>query len=116
MVRGLLWAQLMRNPSSFVRLIVAVVVLAAPALAGAQTGPRPVAPAPPGDFLFGRPRAEVGIRAGWSLSRGGSDWYDFVTDQLTLNPGDFNALAVASDVGWWLYAGLTVHGWVTAAA
>jgi opacity protein-like surface antigen len=112
LVRGLLLAQLMRNPSSFVRLIVAVVALAAPALAGAQTGPRPVTPAPPGDFLFGRPRAEVGIRAGWSLSRGGSDWYDFVTDQLTLNPGDFNALAVASDVGWWLPGPFTAVGGV----
>ena len=27
----------------------------------------------------------IGIRGNWIFSRAGSDWYDFVTDQLTLD-------------------------------
>lgn len=102
----------MRNPSSVFRVAGAVVLLTAPVVAVAQTAPRPVTPAAPGDFLFGRPRAEVGVRVGWSLSRGGSDWYNFVTDQLTLDSGDFNAVAVASDFGWWLPGPFTAVGGV----
>ena len=83
-----------------------------PTVAAAQTGPRPVTPAAPGDFLFARPKAEVGVRVGWSFNRGGSDWYDFVTDQLTLDQGDFNAFALASDVGVWLTGRFTAVGGV----
>jgi hypothetical protein len=50
------------------------------------------------DFLFGRPRASVAVRGGWVFSRAGSDWYDFVTDQLTLEKRDFNAPTFATDV------------------
>jgi opacity protein-like surface antigen len=85
-------------------------LLVSPVMASAQTGPRPVAPAAPGDFLFGRPQAEVAVRAGWSFTRGSSDWYDFVTDQLTLEPRDFNAVTVASDVGVWLPGPFTAVG------
>jgi opacity protein-like surface antigen len=93
--------------------VAATLALAAlPALAAAQTGPRPVTPAAPGDFLFGRPQAEVGVRGGWSFARGGSDWYDFVTDQLTLEPRDFDAVTVASDVGIWLPGRFTAIGGV----
>jgi hypothetical protein len=60
--------------------------------------PSPVRrPAP--DFYFGRPAGAVAIRGGWLFSRASSDWYDFVTDQLTLNRRDFNAPAFAADVG-----------------
>jgi hypothetical protein len=96
----------------FARAVLAAGLLAAPAAATAQTGPRPVTPAPPGDFLFGRPQAEVAVRAGWTFSRGSSDWYNFVTDQLTLEPRDFNAVTVASDVGIWLPGPFTAVGGV----
>jgi hypothetical protein len=50
------------------------------------------------DFLFGRPVGSVGIRGSWSFSRARGDWFDFVTDQLTLNRGDFNAPGVDGEV------------------
>jgi hypothetical protein len=80
--------------------LVGTVSPARPALA--QDGPRPAVPAEPRDVLFGRPRAEVGVRVGWNVARAQSDWYSFVTDQLTLNRRDFDGVAVAADVGVWL--------------
>lgn len=63
---------------------------------------RPITPAAPRDFLFGRPKADVGIRAGWSFVRGRSDWYDFVRDELTLGRRSFDGVTVGSDVGVWV--------------
>jgi hypothetical protein len=50
------------------------------------------------DFLFGRPRGSVGVRGNWLFARAGSDWFDFVSDQLTLGKSDFNAPGFATDV------------------
>jgi len=80
----------------------ATLVAGVTSVAEAQDRPRPVIPAAPRDFLFGRPDREVAIRAGWNLAGAGSDWYDFVTDQLTLERRDFNAVTVGGDVGVWL--------------
>jgi opacity protein-like surface antigen len=102
----------MGHVRTLIGLAVAVALQVMPTVAAAQTGPRPVTPAAPGDFLFARPKAEVGVRVGWSFNRGGSDWYDFVTDQLTLDQGDFNAFALASDVGVWLTGRFTAVGGV----
>jgi hypothetical protein len=51
------------------------------------------------DFFFGRPRGSVGVRGNWLFARAKSDWYSFVTDQLTLARKDFNGPGVATDVG-----------------
>jgi hypothetical protein len=56
-------------------------------------------PRPAPDFLFGEPRGSVGLRASWVFARAGSDLFDFIQQQLTIDPGDFNAPAVAVDVG-----------------
>ena len=75
-----------------------VIVLAGAVPAAAQN--RPPAPkrsAP--DFLFSKPQASLTVRASWLFARGGSDWYDFVTDVLTLNSGDFDAPGVGIDFG-----------------
>jgi len=69
---------------------------------GAHAGPEeqdqpPSRPAP--DFLFGRPSGTIGLRVGWLASSAGSDWYDFVTDQLTLERRNFNAPGIGTDVG-----------------
>ncbi len=56
-------------------------------------------PATP-DFLFGRPQGSVGIRGSWVFARADSDWYDFVTDQLTVEAKDFNAAGVSGDVSF----------------
>jgi hypothetical protein len=65
-----------------------------PDLRSSQSGPRT-----PPDFLFGRPDWSIGLRGSWLLARKQSDWYDFVTNQLTLDRGDFNAASVGFDVG-----------------
>ena len=51
------------------------------------------------DFLFGRPRGSVGVRGNWLFARAKSDWYSFVTDQLSLARKDFNAPGFGTDVG-----------------
>jgi len=56
-------------------------------------------PAPEPDFLFGRPKGTIGIRTGWLFARTDSDLFDFVRDQLTIGRNDFNAPALAVDVG-----------------
>lgn len=79
-----------------------MVVAAAPAPAAAQdptTGPESFASRPTPDFLFGRPYGSLTVRGSWSLARARSDWYEFVTDQLTLQRSDFNAPGFAVDVG-----------------
>jgi len=53
----------------------------------------------PPDFLFGRPRGSIGIRSGWMFARAGSDLFTFVQDRLTINRKDFNAPALAVDLG-----------------
>ena len=66
--------------------------------ANAQSGPEP-RQRPTPDFLFGRPDGTIGIRGSFGSSRAGSDWYDFVTDQLTLERKDFKSAGFGTDVG-----------------
>ena len=61
-----------------------------------QDPPPPPRPAP--DFLFGQPDGTIGVRFSWLSSRSGSDWYDFVTDQLTLERKNFNGPGFGTDV------------------
>lgn len=84
----------------------AALLAATPLLAAPTPGPDPdsartaaVRAAPPG-FLFGRPRAFVGLRVGMHFPRAGSDIYDFTTNQLTLNRSDFDAVALGGDLGY----------------
>lgn len=50
------------------------------------------------DFLFGRPNGSIGVRGNWIFSRAGSDWFDFVTRELTVERGDFNGPEFAFDL------------------
>jgi hypothetical protein len=74
-----------------------LVLLAAASPVGAQDNPNPIRRADP-DFLFERPHGSVTLRGTWLFSRGGSDWFDFVTNHLTLNQKDFNAPGFGLDV------------------
>lgn len=56
-------------------------------------------PRPAPDFFFGEPRGSLGIRGSWVFARAGSDLFDFIEKQLTIDDGDFNAPAFAVDVG-----------------
>jgi hypothetical protein len=72
----------------------ALVLLALCLPAGASAQPRPNP-----DFVFGRPKGSLGVRSGWLFARTGSDLFDFVQTQLTIGRKDFNAPALAVDVG-----------------
>lgn len=83
-----------------VRAVLILGALLLPAVeAAAQAPPRPSVPLPQPDFLFGRPKASAGVRGGWTFARAGSDWYDFVTSDLTLENSDFNRPAIGGDLG-----------------
>ena len=71
-----------------------LVVLSTAASAAAQDQPRRRAP----DFLFDTPRGSITVRGSWLFARSDSDWYDFVTDQLTLDRKDFNVPGIGFDV------------------
>lgn len=50
------------------------------------------------DFLFGRPRGSLGIRGSWLFASAGSDLFDFVRNQLTIDERDFDAPAIGADL------------------
>ena len=76
----------------FCLALLAVLTTAAPAWA--QNQPRRAAP----DFLFDKPRGSITVRGSWLFARSSSDWYDFVTDQLTLERKDFDVPGFGFDV------------------
>jgi hypothetical protein len=78
-------------------LVVLAIAGAAHAEPAEQDGPPAPRPAP--DFLFGRPHGTLGIRASWISAGAGSDWYDFVTDQLSLDKKNFNGPAIGTELG-----------------
>lgn len=72
----------------------ALVLLASPLLAGAQTSTENTATqaasasAPP-DFMLGRPRATIGVRGSLFMANANSDFFEFITEQLTLEKNSF---------------------------
>jgi hypothetical protein len=82
--------------------VIVVVSLFAATEAWAQDdrpAPPPLSDLGSPDFLFGRPRGTVGFRGNFLFARANSDWFSFVTDQLTLDQKDFNAPGFSTDVG-----------------
>jgi len=67
-----------------------LVLLAGAATASAQTP----------DFLFGQPRGSLGLRGSWLFASEGSDLFDFVRKELTVDRGAFNAPAIAADLAF----------------
>ena len=80
------------------------------------------APAPEPDFLFGRPRMSFGLRGLWHRARAGSDFYDFVNEELFVrrSPDDdhdnpdhgllsFNAPGISFDFGYGITSRLDVR-------
>ena len=45
---------------------------------------------PSPDFMLGRPHVSIGLLGNWMMARGGSDVFDFVTTNLTLEKSSFN--------------------------
>ena len=48
--------------------------------------------------MLGRPRGSIGVRGGWVFASAGSDIFDFVTKQLTLEKSSFNAPGFGADM------------------
>jgi hypothetical protein len=79
-------------------LPVLLVLLLSGVASAAEQDPQP-APRPAPDFLFGRPAGTLGLRVSWLSNHSGSDWYDFVTDQLTIDRKSFNSPGIGTDLG-----------------
>ena len=90
-----------------------LLLLAAPAAAdpaekeAVSVQREPVAREP--GFLFGRPGNSVGVRGLWHQARAESGVHEFLTETLTLEPRDFDALGVAIDVGFAVTSRLDFH-------
>jgi len=52
------------------------------------------------DFLFKEPLFSLAFNLGYGVPRAGSEVYDDVTDQLTVEKGDFNAVAFGGSIGF----------------
>jgi hypothetical protein len=75
-------------------------MLARPGVAlGQDTDPPRQHPGATDDFFFGQPHGSLSLRGSWVFARAGSDLFDFVTDQLTLESNDFNAPAIGGELG-----------------
>ena len=82
----------------------ALVLLASPAFAddqnqSANTSAQSSTASSPPDFMLGRPRVMVGVRGSWLKAAAGSDIFDFVTDQFTLDKSDFNTGSFTAELG-----------------
>lgn len=67
------------------------------ALAGDQES-APAAARSHRDYDFGLPEGTLGLRGSWQFARAGSDLFDFVTEQLTLERSAFDAPAFGADL------------------
>jgi hypothetical protein len=50
------------------------------------------------DYLLGAPHGSLTLRGGFAFARAGSDLYDDVIDQFTLERGDFSGFSAAADL------------------
>lgn len=80
-------------------LAVALLLLPAPALAAGPDDEQRLTPRPAPDFLFREPRVTIAVRGNLAFPRGGSDLYDFVSEQLTLERSDLRGRGFAGDIG-----------------
>ena len=80
-------------------LVLLVLSLGVVAPTAAQNRLPPPNPRPAPDFFFGQPEGSLTLRGSWLFARAASDWYDFVSNQLTVDHGDFNAPGIGLDVG-----------------
>lgn len=86
-----------------VRLALVLALLLSPVWSGVAraqgTARSPVQPPAPGDFMLGRPKGFLAVDGGFLFANAGSDLYDFVTEQLTLDKKAFNAPIVGLRLG-----------------
>ena len=104
MMRSTLW----RHVPRLVCCAVVAFVAAWPAPARAQAPRQPAPAETAADFLFGAPRAWLGVRGSYLVPRASGQLFTFVRDQLTLDPADFRAGGLSGDLGIVLPRGLDV--------
>jgi len=61
-------------------------------------------------FLLGAPRGYVGVRGNWLFVSAGSDLFDFITTQLTLDKRDFDTRTFGPELGIAITNRLTIVG------
>lgn len=92
--------------------LTALILLVSPLAAGAQTpsentSAQSVASAPP-DFMLGRPRATIGVRGSFFMPTANSDFFDFVTEQLTLEKSHFRTASFSPELSVSLFPQLDI--------
>lgn len=65
----------------------------------ALSGPQELAAQASRDFLFGKPHVSLGVNFGYGMPKAGSEVFDFVTDELTVDESDFNAMVLGGTLG-----------------
>lgn len=94
-------------------LLAVGLALAAAAPAQAQTERPPTRigqDLPDSDFLFKRPRGIFNLRAALLVPNENSDLFEFVQNQLTVEPGDFRGPAFAIELGYALTPRVDIVG------
>ncbi len=89
--------------SSLVAKRCLAIALGLVSLCGAEKATAEPAGAPgqsPSGFRFSAPSSSVGLRVGYLFAGAGSDIYDFITEQLTVEKSDFNTPVFAFDFAW----------------
>lgn len=86
----------------FSRALIVVVALVAglPVASAAQSDRPPVAPPLPSDFMLGRPKGFIAVDGGFLFANAGSDVYDFIREQLTIEKKAFNAPILGGRMGF----------------
>ena len=79
------------------RLAAALALLLTVASRAYAQAPPPVSVQP--DFLFGRPDGALALRGAWIFARAGSDLFEFVQRELTIDDGNFDRAGFAVDYG-----------------
>jgi hypothetical protein len=94
----------MRQPFGVALVIGSLFLTALPAAAQSAGDPQQTSSPPPvrtspSDFLIGQPHGLLAVRGGWLFANTGTDLYDFVSDQLTIDGKDFNTSSISGDLG-----------------
>lgn len=66
---------------------------------GGDAGRVRVPAPPPSDFMLGRPRVFVTVDSGFLFANTGSDLYDFISSQLTIDKKSFNTPVLGGRMG-----------------
>lgn len=92
------------RPHVGLRVLVLALLMSVPVADAAAQSDRPLPPTidipVPSDFMLGRPRGFIAVDGGFLFANAGSDVYDFITDQLTLDRKSFNTPVVGGRLGW----------------